>query len=305
MRLFRFLLGCSLFAAAAALAQPAPTPPVAAAAARAGPGPADDPGQAGRIAPAPGTEGKKDEKWDVNARHGQGREVAIDTRTRHLDVARRLARRPRDRVRPAGRPLRHPDRGRRGARHLDRPCLGHAAALLARRAGNRLHLRPRRRRQYLGGPPRRLRAAPDHQGGLPPAQPGRLDARRQFHRRPQAFHLGALVGRGRDVALSPHRRRQGRRRADDQGAHQAEGHQRAGLLARRPLPLFLRRRDAGRHFPIFEGRQRPDLCDPAARPADRRDRDAGRAARAARSARRPRPTARAWPSSAASATNRR
>ena len=33
------------------------------------------------IAPAPGTEGKKDDKWDVNARHGPGRDVAIDTRT--------------------------------------------------------------------------------------------------------------------------------------------------------------------------------------------------------------------------------
>ena len=31
---------------------------------------------------------------------------------------------------------------------------------------------------------RRLRPAPDHQGGLPAAEPGRLDPRRQFHRRP-------------------------------------------------------------------------------------------------------------------------
>ena len=92
-----------------------------------------------------------------------------------------------------------------------------------------------------------------------------------YHRRAQAFHLGALAGRGRDVALPPHRRAR-RRRPDDQGADQAEGHQRAGLLARRPLPLFLRRRDARRHVRIFEGRQRPDLRHPAARPADRRDR---------------------------------
>ena len=60
----------------------------------------------------------------------------------------------------------------------------------------------------------------------------------------------------------------GLRRADDQGAHQAEGHQRARLLARRPLPLFLRRRDARRHVRIFEGRQRPDLRHPAPRPAE-------------------------------------
>ena len=32
------------------------------------------------IAPAPGSDGKKDEKWDVNARHASGRDVAIDTR---------------------------------------------------------------------------------------------------------------------------------------------------------------------------------------------------------------------------------
>ena len=51
--------------------------------------------------------------------------------------------------------------------------------------------------------------APDHQGRLPPAEPGRLDARRQLHRRPQAFHLVALARRGRDVALPPRRRRQG------------------------------------------------------------------------------------------------
>jgi len=33
------------------------------------------------IAPAPEGEGKKDDKWDVNARHGPGRDVTIDTRT--------------------------------------------------------------------------------------------------------------------------------------------------------------------------------------------------------------------------------
>ena len=33
------------------------------------------------IAPAPGTEGKKPDKWDVNARHASGRDVQIDTRT--------------------------------------------------------------------------------------------------------------------------------------------------------------------------------------------------------------------------------
>ena len=81
MRHVHLLLGCSLFAAAsAALAQPAPTPPVAP--------PLPQPGQAEPlaqdqppgIAPAPDTAGKKPAKWDVNARHAPGRDVAIDTR---------------------------------------------------------------------------------------------------------------------------------------------------------------------------------------------------------------------------------
>ncbi|MFL6852007.1 MAG: amidohydrolase, partial [Sphingomicrobium sp.] len=80
MRRLSLLLGCSLFAATAGLAQ-APVPPVAP--------PPPQPGQAEPItqpqppgiAPAPGTEGKKDQKWDVNARHGPGHEAAIDTRT--------------------------------------------------------------------------------------------------------------------------------------------------------------------------------------------------------------------------------
>ncbi len=80
MRQLTLLVGCSLFASATALAQ-APVPPVAP--------PVPQPGQAEPmaqpqppgIAPAPGTEGKKDDKWDVNARHGPGRDVPIDTRT--------------------------------------------------------------------------------------------------------------------------------------------------------------------------------------------------------------------------------
>jgi hypothetical protein len=80
MRQFQFLLSCSLFAAASALAQPAPVPPVAP--------PPPQPGQAQPlaqdrpegIAPAPGTTAEVKQKWDVSARHGPGREVAIDTR---------------------------------------------------------------------------------------------------------------------------------------------------------------------------------------------------------------------------------
>ncbi|RIX29200.1 amidohydrolase family protein [Sphingomonas edaphi] len=79
MRHLIFFLGSSLLAASAALAQ-APTPPVAP--------PPPQPGQAepltqdqpAGIAPAPGTAGKKVDKWDVNVPHGPGRNVPIDAR---------------------------------------------------------------------------------------------------------------------------------------------------------------------------------------------------------------------------------
>src|SRR4051812_46086290 len=79
MRQLKLLVGCSLFAARAALAQP--VPPVAP--------PPPQPGQAEPmtqdkpkdIAAAPGTEGKKPDKWDVNARHGPGHDAQIDTRS--------------------------------------------------------------------------------------------------------------------------------------------------------------------------------------------------------------------------------
>src|SRR4030095_11279724 len=80
MRQLSLLVGCSLFAASAALAQ-APVPPV--------PPPPPEPGKAQPmtqdkpegIAPAPSTEGKKEAKWDVNARHGPGHEAQINTRS--------------------------------------------------------------------------------------------------------------------------------------------------------------------------------------------------------------------------------
>jgi imidazolonepropionase-like amidohydrolase/Tol biopolymer transport system component len=78
MRLSLLLVGSSLLAASATFAQ-APVPPVAP--------PPPQPGQAEPltqpqppgIAPAPGTEGKKADKWNVNVPHGPGRNVAIDT----------------------------------------------------------------------------------------------------------------------------------------------------------------------------------------------------------------------------------
>ena len=81
MRHVHLLLGCSLFAAASAALGQAPTPPVAP--------PTPQPGQAEPltqdqppgIAPSPDSAATKPAKWDVNARHGPGRDVAIDTRS--------------------------------------------------------------------------------------------------------------------------------------------------------------------------------------------------------------------------------
>lgn len=80
MRHLTLLVGCSIFAATTALAQEAPpTPPVAP--------PVPQPGQASPImqpqpqgiTPAPtATSPAKSDKWDVNARHGPGKDVPID-----------------------------------------------------------------------------------------------------------------------------------------------------------------------------------------------------------------------------------
>jgi Tol biopolymer transport system component len=73
------LLASSLLASVAA-AQPAPTPPVAPPPPQPGSAEPMTQDQPKGIAPAPGTEGKKEDKWDVSARHGPGHEATIDTR---------------------------------------------------------------------------------------------------------------------------------------------------------------------------------------------------------------------------------
>ena len=188
----------------------------------------------------------------------------------HLAVGRRLARRARGGLRSARRSLRHADRRRRSAPAHQRRGVGHAAALQPRWPLDRLHLRSRRRRQYLDRRSQRRQRETGDEGRFPAAQPGRLDPRQRLHRRAQAFHRHAVTGGRRNVALSPRRRR---RRAADEEAHRSEGHQRTRLLARRALSLLFGRRDAGRHVRLFQGRQRRDLCDPAARSPDRQDRE--------------------------------
>ena len=83
------LLAATALLAAGATAQPAPTPPVAP--------PIPQPGAAEPMTqakpaniPSQPTGGKDQQKWDVNARHGPGHDVAIDTTTgtwMNLDVS--------------------------------------------------------------------------------------------------------------------------------------------------------------------------------------------------------------------------
>ena len=147
---------------------------------------------------------------------------------RHVDVARRLARRPGDRLRPPRRPLHAADRRRRGALPDLRHSVGHAAPVLAGRPVDRLYLRPFRRRQHLGRRPRRQEAAAGHQGIVPPSQQPGLDPRLAVHRGAQALHGHAFAGRGRDLALPPHGRR---RPPDDQARRRSRR-----TTASRPFP---------------------------------------------------------------------
>ena len=77
MRRHAFLFAATAMLAAGAFAQPAPTPPVAPPVPQ--PGAAEPMNQAKPegISTTP-TGGKKDQKWDVNARHGPGHDVPID-----------------------------------------------------------------------------------------------------------------------------------------------------------------------------------------------------------------------------------
>src|SRR3954453_8598224 len=78
MNLRLMLLAATCLLAAGANAQPAPTPPVAPPLPQ--PGAAEPMTQArpDGIQAAP-SGGKKDQKWDVSARHGPGHDVTIDT----------------------------------------------------------------------------------------------------------------------------------------------------------------------------------------------------------------------------------
>src|SRR3954469_2268292 len=72
------LLAASCLFAASLNAQPAPTPPVAPPVPQPG---AAEPMMQAKTAAIQSTPsgGKKDQKWDVSARHGPGHDVAIDT----------------------------------------------------------------------------------------------------------------------------------------------------------------------------------------------------------------------------------
>jgi hypothetical protein len=126
----------------------------------------------GAVAPASEPEKKDEKKWDVNNPPGPSHDVAIDV-TRDVAESRRLARRQGDRVRSPRRHLHDSDRRRRSESARHRHRVGHAAALLAERQMDRVHQRPRRRRQHLDHESRRLRREAGHEGKLPPAQRSR------------------------------------------------------------------------------------------------------------------------------------
>ena len=205
-------------------------------------------------------------KWDVSARHGPGRDVPIDTRTgtwMSLDVS------------PDGREIVFDLLGDIyvmpiGGGEARAITTGHAwdmqpryspsgteiAFTSDRGGGDNIWVMDRN-----GANPRAITQEKFRLLNQPEWTPDGAFVVARKH-----FTSTRSLGAGRDVALPPLGRQRGR--ADDQGAHQAEGHERAGFLSRRPLSLFLRRRDAGRDLRIYQGPERPDLRDPAARPRD-------------------------------------
>ena len=148
-----------------------------------------------------------------------------------LDECRCRARWSDDRLRPAGRHLHHADRRRHADADRRGAGLRASTALLARWPAHRLHLRPGRRRQYLGHERRWQRQAAGDEGGFPPAQPANLEPGRALHCGQEAFHHRPFARHRRGVALS----RLGRRRGTARQARQrgfTEGTGRTDLCAR-------------------------------------------------------------------------
>ncbi len=120
-------------------------------------------------------------KWDVaNPPYPFDVDVALDVDDGHLDDRRRLARTARRSSSTCwATSTRCRSRAARPRAITTGDPVGHAAALLAGRQADRLHLRPRGRRQRLGHGPRRQEPAAGDEGDVPPAQQPRLDARRR------------------------------------------------------------------------------------------------------------------------------
>ncbi|KAI1694887.1 hypothetical protein DdX_19884 [Ditylenchus destructor] len=190
-------------------------------------------------------------KWDVNAPQGATlKQVAIDTdEGTWIDVD----------VSPDGRtiaftcsatstPCRSP-----AARRPDRrgSGVGGPSALLARWPPHRLHLRPRRWRQYLDHERRRQRQEAADQGGFPPPEPAELVARRPVYRRQEAFHHRPFAG--------------------DRG----EGTGRAGLCRRRQVSVLHAQHHARPDLRICAGFEHQPVQHRALRPRKWRDDDGG------------------------------
>ena len=130
-----------------------------------------------------------------------------------------------------------------------------------------------------------------------------LVAGRRVPRRPQALHLRALARRGRDVALSPQRRRRACSSPRSAPTRRTPASPRSRPTA--AISTYSQDVTPGAVFEYNKDPNGADLRHPAPRPRDRRDRAATSPAPAARSARRRRRTASRSPSSAACATSRR
>ena len=133
----------------------------------------------GRADSRPAEQGQREGKGEAEVGRG---EPAVSLRRHRAARRRRRAPGCRSTSRPTARRSSStcsgdlytmPIGGRRGAAADLRHPLGHAAALLARRQVDRVHLRPLRRRQHLDHGARRQEPAAGHQGDLPPARTAR------------------------------------------------------------------------------------------------------------------------------------
>ena len=150
--------------------------------------------------------------------------------------------------------------------------MGSAAAVFTRWPPHRLHLRQGRRRQHLDHECRWFGQTPADQGGFPPHQSGKLVARRQLHRRQEAFHHPAFARHRRDLDLPC--LGWGRCPAGEAGErHLAKGTGRARLFAQWRCGVLFAQRHIRADFRICAGFHAGNLRHRALRSGNRRSDD--------------------------------